>query len=73
MELPKLSPGKRHVLPRPPASADACLLAQWAVREAAAGRVLNAAFLTYVAGAISSLTTLLYFLLRAGLIGRRDD
>ena len=38
MELPKLSPGKRHALPRPPASADACLLAQWAVREAAAGR-----------------------------------
>ena len=38
------------------------------------GRVLNAAFLTYLAGAVSSLLTLLYFLFRAGVIGggRRD-
>ena len=37
-------------------------------------RVLNAAALTYVAAAISSLLTLLYFLFRAGLLGgRRDD
>ncbi len=37
-------------------------------------RVLNAAALTYVAAAISTLLTLLYFLFRAGLLGgRRDD
>jgi uncharacterized protein len=42
-------------------------------REAAdAGRVLNAAFLTYVAAAVSSLLTLLYYLMRAGVFGRRD-
>jgi len=34
--------------------------------------VLNAAFLTYLAGAISSLLTLLYFLFRAGLLGGRS-
>ncbi|HJO93537.1 MAG TPA: zinc metallopeptidase [Victivallales bacterium] len=34
-----------------------------------AGQVLNAAFLTYVAAAISSLMTLLYFLLRSGIFG----
>jgi Zn-dependent membrane protease YugP len=39
-----------------------------------AGRVLNAAFLTYVASAVTALLTLLYYLYRAGLIGgRRDD
>lgn len=39
-----------------------------------AGRVLNAAFLTYVASAVTSLLTLLYYLYRAGLLGgRRDD
>jgi Zn-dependent membrane protease YugP len=39
-----------------------------------AGRVLNAAFLTYVASAVTSLLTLLYYLYRAGLIGgRRND
>ncbi len=38
-----------------------------------AGRVLNAAFLTYVAAAVTALLTLLYYLLRAGLLGRRDD
>src|SRR5258708_18797444 len=37
-------------------------------------RVLNAAALTYIAAAVSTLLTLLYFLLRAGLLGgRRDD
>lgn len=36
-------------------------------------KVLNAAALTYVAAAISSLLTLLYFLYRAGLIGGRRD
>ncbi len=36
-------------------------------------RVLNAAALTYVAAAVSSLLTLLYFLMRAGLLGGRDD
>ena len=38
-------------------------------------RVLNAAALTYVAAAISTLLTLLYFLLRSGILGggRRDD
>lgn len=36
-------------------------------------RVLNAAALTYVAAAFSTLLTLLYFLLRAGLLGGRDD
>jgi uncharacterized protein len=39
----------------------------------AAGRVLNAAFMTYVAAAVSSLLTLLYFLLRSGLLGGRRD
>lgn len=39
----------------------------------AAGRVLNAAFMTYVAAAVSSLLTLLYFLLRAGLLGGSRD
>ncbi|HVS16052.1 MAG TPA: zinc metallopeptidase [Thermoanaerobaculia bacterium] len=34
-------------------------------------RVLNAAALTYVAAAITSLMTLLYFLMRAGLLGGR--
>ena len=35
-------------------------------------KVLNAAAMTYVAAAVSSLLTLLYFLLRAGLLGNRD-
>jgi hypothetical protein len=35
-------------------------------------RVLNAAALTYVAAAISTLMTLLYFLIRAGLLGGRS-
>src|SRR3954466_3416923 len=37
MDLPKLSPGKRFALPRPPGSADALLLARLAAREKAAG------------------------------------
>jgi Zn-dependent membrane protease YugP len=36
-------------------------------------KVLNAAALTYVAAAISTLLTLLYFLMRAGLLGGRRD
>jgi Zn-dependent membrane protease YugP len=36
-------------------------------------RVLNAAALTYIAAAVSSLLTLLYFLMRAGLLGGRRD
>jgi Zn-dependent membrane protease YugP len=39
----------------------------------AAANVLNAAFLTYVAGAVSAILTLLYFLLRSGLLGGRRD
>jgi Zn-dependent membrane protease YugP len=38
-----------------------------------AGRVLDAAFLTYVAAAVSSIVTLVYYLLRAGLLGRSSD
>ena len=40
MDLPKLVPGQRYTLPRPLASADALLLAQLAVREKAAGKLL---------------------------------
>ena len=36
-------------------------------------RVLNAAAWTYVAAAVSSILTLLYFLMRAGLLGGSDD
>ena len=36
-------------------------------------KVLNAAAMTYVAAAISTLMTLLYFLLRSGLLGGRRD
>lgn len=36
-------------------------------------KVLDAAALTYVAAAISTLLTLLYFLMRAGLLGGRSD
>ena len=38
-----------------------------------AGAVLNAAFLTYVASALSSLLMLLYYLLRAGVFGNNRD
>jgi Zn-dependent membrane protease YugP len=41
--------------------------------QALAGRVLNAAFLTYVASAFTALMTLLYYLLRFGLLGGSDD
>ncbi len=36
-------------------------------------KVLNAAAWTYVAAAVTSILTLLYFLLRAGLLGGSDD
>lgn len=36
-------------------------------------KVLNAAAMTYVAAAASSILTLLYFLMRAGLLGGRND
>ena len=36
-------------------------------------KVLNAAALTYIAAAASSILTLLYFLMRAGLLGGRRD
>jgi Zn-dependent membrane protease YugP len=36
-------------------------------------KVLNAAALTYVAGTLTSIMTLLYFLFRAGLLGGRRD
>ncbi len=42
-------------------------------QESAAGSVLNAAFLTYLAAAVRSLMTLLYYLLRAGIIGGGRD
>lgn len=38
-----------------------------------AGAVLNAAFLTYLASAFTAILTLLYFVVRAGLLGGRDD
>jgi uncharacterized protein len=38
-----------------------------------AGSVLNAAFMTYVAAAFTSVMTLLYYLMRFGLIGGRRD
>lgn len=37
------------------------------------GEVLNAAFLTYVAAAVSAVLTLLYYLLRSGVFGGRDE
>ena len=36
-------------------------------------RVLNAAAMTYVAAAVSTLLTLIYFLMRAGFLGGSDD
>ncbi len=54
-----------------------CMVAQHMVSRDEAGdvaAVLNAAFLTYVAGAVTALLTLLYYLWRLGLLGgRRDD
>lgn len=43
------------------------------MQEADAGKVLNAAFMTYLAGAIGSLLTLLYYLAKAGIIGGGRD
>ena len=37
-----------------------------------ASEVLSAAFLTYVAAAVTALLTLLYYLYRSGLLSRRD-
>ena len=37
-----------------------------------AGKVLNAAFLTYLASAITAVMVLLYYLWRSGLLSRRD-
>ena len=66
-----------------PVEWDASARAKTAVAEAGflnrdeqsgAASVLNAAFLTYVAGAVSALLTLLYYMFRAGLLGgRRND
>ncbi len=42
--------------------------------QPAAAAVLNAAFLTYVASAVTAILTLLYYMLRLGLLGgRRSD
>ncbi len=38
-----------------------------------AGAVLNAAFLTYLAAAVSSILTLIYYLLRAGAFSRSEE
>ena len=38
-----------------------------------AGQVLNAAFMTYVAAAVSAVLTLLYYLLRSGVLGGGND
>jgi len=38
-----------------------------------AGKVLNAAFMTYLAAAVSAVLTLIYYLLRAGVLGGSDD
>ncbi|HSR88603.1 MAG TPA: zinc metallopeptidase, partial [Pontiella sp.] len=38
-----------------------------------AGKVLDAAFLTYVAAAVSALLTMLYYMMRLGLLGGGDD
>ena len=40
MKLPKLTPGQRHAMPRPLASADAALLARFAARDKAEGRCM---------------------------------
>jgi len=37
------------------------------------GKVLNAAAMTYVAATVTAILTLLYFLMRLGLLGGRDD
>jgi uncharacterized protein len=40
---------------------------------ASAGSVLNAAFMTYLASAVTAIMTLLYYLMRSGLLGGRND
>lgn len=60
------------------ASARACqvLLAHGIIagrEEAGVRKVLGAAALTYVAATLTAILTLLYFLMRAGLLGGRDD
>ncbi len=60
MDLPKLSPGKRFTLPRPPGSADALLVAQLAVREKAAGR-LTALVTSHAADAQRLLEEIAFF------------
>jgi len=42
-------------------------------QDAEVGRVLNAAAMTYVAATISAILTLVYLLMRSGLIGGRDE
>jgi len=41
--------------------------------ERGVGKVLNAAALTYVAGTVTAILTLLYYLFRLGLLGRSRD
>lgn len=43
------------------------------VEQTQAAAVLNAAFLTYLAAAVSALLTMLYYLMRLGLLGGRDE
>ncbi len=43
------------------------------LESAGAAQVLNAAFMTYVAGAVTALLTLLYYVIRSGLLGGRRD
>jgi Zn-dependent membrane protease YugP len=45
----------------------------WPEEAQSAGKVLDAAFLTYVAAAVSALLTLLYYMMRLGLLGGSDD
>lgn len=40
-------------------------------QDAAAGKVLNAAFLTYIAAAVSGIATIVYYLFRFGVLGDR--
>ena len=40
-------------------------------QDAAAGKVLNAAFLTYIAAAVSGIATIIYYLFRLGVLGDR--
>jgi Zn-dependent membrane protease YugP len=41
--------------------------------QSAAGAVLNAAFMTYIAAALTALLQLLYHLMRAGVFGGRRN